>query len=81
MNRYFLMLAAIAAVSVASCASVEQQQSAEPREEKVYNTGSRIPIRYGDGSASVQSVTSTKETQEEISAGSRVVVPGRGGPN
>jgi hypothetical protein len=73
------MLAAIAAVSVASCTSVEQQQSAEPRAEKVYNTGSRIPL--GGRSSPVRSVSPTKETQEDISAASRVIVPGKGGAN
>jgi hypothetical protein len=76
-NRYFLILATIAAVSAVGCASVEQQQSAGPREEKVYNTGSRIPL--GGGSSPVRSVTPTKETQEDIRAGSQVVVPGKGG--
>ena len=77
MNRYFLMLAAIAAGSAVGCASVEQQ-SAEPRAEKVYNTGSRIPL--GGGSSPVRSIEPTKETQEDISARSRVVGPaGKGG--
>ena len=77
MNRYFLMLATLAAVSVVGCTSVEQQQSAEPRGEKVYNTGSRIPL--GGGSSPVRSVTPTKETQEDINAGSRVGPEGKGG--
>lgn len=78
MNRYLLMLAAIAAASAVSCTSVEQQ-SAEPRAEKTYNTGSRIPVRDGSGSASVTSVEATKETAEDISARGRIVVPGKGG--
>lgn len=83
MNRYLLMVAAIAAIAAVSCTSVEQQsqQSSQPREEKTYNTGSRIPV-YGGGSAPVRSVEPTKETQEDINARSRVVVPGKGGgPN
>jgi hypothetical protein len=64
------MLAAFAAASVVGCASVDQQQqSAEPRAEKTYNTGSRIPV---GGSATVRSVEGSKEMQEDISARSRV---------
>jgi hypothetical protein len=78
-NRYVVISAAFAVASAVGCAGVEQQQSAEPRAEKTYNTGSRIPVRDGSGSGSVRSVEATKETTDDIAAKSRVVVPGRGG--
>ena len=71
MNRYVLMSAAFMAMSVVGCASVEQQ-SAEPRAEKTYNTGSRIPVRDGSGSGSVKSIEMTKETAEDIGARSGI---------
>jgi len=55
-NRSFVVLGALATISLAGYASVEQQQSAEPRAEKTYSTGSRIPVRDGSGSADVKSV-------------------------
>ena len=59
-------------MSVVGCTSVEQQQSAEPRAEKTYNTGSRIPLRDGSGSGSVKSIEMTKETAEDIGARSGI---------
>jgi hypothetical protein len=60
-NRHCLVLAAVAAASVVACASVDQQPtSAEARPEKVYNTGSHIPVRdRNSGSADVRSVQGT----------------------
>jgi hypothetical protein len=81
-NGNLLILAAFATISACACTSVEQQSSAEPRADKTYNTGSRIPVRDGSGSGSVRSVEATKEMQENINANSRVIgVPGKGGPN
>jgi len=65
------MSAAFMAMSVVGCASVEQQ-SAELRAEKTYNTGSRIPVRDGSGSGSVKSIEMTKETAEDIGARSGI---------
>lgn len=58
MNHRSLCLAILAATSIAACASVDPQpQSAEAKSDKVYTTGSRIPVRDRDsGSASVRSV-------------------------
>lgn len=58
MNLHCLFLAVVAAAYVAACASVDQQPtSAEARQEKVYNTGSHIPVRdRSSGSADVRSV-------------------------
>ena len=57
MNRYGLLAAALGAVAMAACTSVEpQQQSGENKPDKTYITGSRIPVREGSGSASVKSI-------------------------
>ena len=60
MNRYGLLAAAVGAVALVACTSVEtqQQQSGENKPDKTYVTGSRIPVREGSTSASVRSVES-----------------------
>jgi hypothetical protein len=58
-NRHWLFLAAIAATSVVACATVDQQPttSAGDKLDRVYTTGSRIPVRdRNSGSADVKSV-------------------------
>lgn len=59
----------------AGCASPDTQ-TAEPREDKTYVTGSRIPVRDGSTSASVKSVTLLNPST--IAAGS--IFPPKGGP-
>jgi hypothetical protein len=59
MNRYGLLAAALGAVAMAACTTVEpQQQSVENKPDKTYITGSRIPVHEGSGSGSVRSVDS-----------------------
>jgi uncharacterized protein YceK len=63
-KRSFVVLVALAAISVAGCASVEQQQSAEQRAEKTYSTGSRIPVRDGSGSTRVTAIENRVDIQD-----------------
>jgi hypothetical protein len=78
-KSYRLCLAIIAAAFVSACATVDQQAaSAEPRPEKVYATGSRIPVRdRSEASADVKSVDNQGAT--EMLKGREVVVPAKGG--
>ena len=78
MNRSHLLPVTIAAMFVAGCASPDPN-SAEPRSEKRYVTGSRIPAPEGNTSASVKS-TETREGIDDVLQGRNVVVPGKGGP-
>lgn len=78
MNRFFVVLAALAAISLVGCASVEQQQSDEQRADKTYTTGSRIPVRDGSGSASVKSIDN-KEAADAIMQRSGVIGSGKVG--
>ena len=64
MNRSSVVLAALAAISIAACASVEQQQSAEPKAEKTYTTGSRIPVRDGSTSTRVTAIENKVDIQD-----------------
>ena len=76
MNRYFVVVAAIAALSVVGCASVEQQ-SAESKADKTYTTGSRIPTRDGTSSADVKTV-GNRDATDDISQRARVGLPTKG---
>jgi len=49
-------LIALAALGCVACSTTPTQQTAEPREDKVYRTGSNIPVKDKDSSAYVQSV-------------------------
>src|ERR1700693_3222446 len=73
MNRYDLLLATIAVVLVAGCASVTTQ-TAEPERNKTVVTGSRLPAREGATSADVKAVT-TKEGIEGMMQRGSVIVP------
>jgi hypothetical protein len=78
MHRSCLLPVTIAAIFVAGCASTEPN-SAEPRSEKRYVTGSRIPAPEGTGSADVKSIE-TREGVDDAMRGRSVTVPGKGGP-
>jgi len=45
-----LVLAASTAALVAGCAGADPQPSAEARPQKVYRTGSNLPVKDDDGS-------------------------------
>jgi PBP1b-binding outer membrane lipoprotein LpoB len=77
MNRYDLLLATIAAVLIAGCASVTTQ-TAEPQQDKTVVTGSRLPAREGAASADVKSIGSKEGIDDMMKRGS-VIVPQRGG--
>jgi hypothetical protein len=77
MNRSYLLPVTIAAIFVAGCASTDPN-SAEPRSEKRYVTGSRIPAPEGTSSADVKSIES-KEGVDEAMRGRSITVPGKGG--
>lgn len=64
MNRSIVVPAALAAILVAACASVEQQQSAEPKADRTYTTGSRIPVRDGSGSTHVTTIENKVDIQD-----------------
>jgi hypothetical protein len=78
MNRSYLLPVTIAAIFIAGCASTDAN-SAEPRSEKRYVTGSRIPAPEGNTSAVVKSIEG-KEGVDDTLRGRDVVVPGKGGP-
>ena len=77
MNRSHLLAVALAAIFVAGCASTDPN-SAEPRSEKRYVTGSRIPAPEGTTSANVKSIES-KEGIDDAMQGRSITAPGKGG--
>ena len=77
MNRIDLLLATIAATFIAGCASVPPQRS-EPQQDKGYVTGSRLPARDGDSSASVKSIENKQGIDDMMQRGN-IIVPQKGG--
>ena len=77
MNRYDLLLATIAVVLVAGCASVTTQ-TAEPERDKTVVTGSRLPAREGAGATDVKSI-GTKEGIDDMMKRGSIIIPSKGG--
>jgi hypothetical protein len=77
MNRYDLLLATIAVVLVAGCASVTTQ-TAEPERDKTVVTGSRLPAREGAGAADVKAI-GTKEGIDDMMKRGSIIIPSKGG--
>ncbi|MGE5090096.1 MAG: hypothetical protein ACM3QY_13295 [Candidatus Levyibacteriota bacterium] len=71
------VLAASTLALCAACASTPEQ-TAEPREAKVYQTGSAIPVRDHNGIADVKSVAPESLHQELNSATHPTPVGGTG---
>ena len=71
MNRSTLLLAAIAATFVAGCASTPiTNPAAEAQDEKTRVTGSRLPTRDRDSSASVNSIENKQGIDDMMGRGS-----------
>ncbi|TMH62535.1 MAG: hypothetical protein E6H55_08000 [Betaproteobacteria bacterium] len=78
MHRSDLLPVTIAAIFVVGCAST-QPNSAEPRSEKRYVTGSRIPAPDGTSSADIKSIEG-KQGVDDALRGRDIVLPLKGGP-
>jgi hypothetical protein len=78
-SRYLLLPAVVAAATLVACATVEPSKSAENRPDKVYATGSRIPVKDGSGSAYVRSVDN-KQGVDDMMEKRDVIIPPKGGP-
>ena len=82
MNRYNLILAAIAATVVAGCATAPTQTAAtESPDDKAYVTGSRIPVRDNSTTANVKGVTSKTGIDDMMNHGSSIYIPPKGTTN
>jgi hypothetical protein len=84
MNRYDLILAAIAATVVAGCATAPTSDTAaaESPDDKTYVTGSRLPVRDNTSSASVKGIANKNAIDDIMNRGSSVYIPPKGsGPN
>lgn len=76
MNRYTLPLVAIAAIFVAGCASTPiTNRAAEAQDEKTRVTGSRLPTRDRDSSASVKSIENKQGIDDMMGRGSTHLPP------
>ena len=64
MNGRALLVAAVGIAFAAGCATTERQAATDD-DDKVYVTGSRIPVKEGKGSQSVQS-TATRQGIDDM---------------
>jgi hypothetical protein len=78
MNRSYLLPVTIAVIFVAGCASMDPN-SAEPRPDKRYVTGSRLPAHDGNTSADVKSIDS-KDAIDDVMQRRNISIPGKGAP-
>ena len=78
MHRSYLLAISIAAIFFVGCASTEPN-SAEPRSEKRYVTGSRIHAPDGNSSAEIKSIEG-KQGIDDALRGRHIVLPPKGGP-
>ena len=81
MNRYDLILAAIAATVVAGCATTPQTAATESPDDKSYVTGSRLPVRDNSTTANVKGMTNKTAIDDMMNRSSSVYIPPKGGPN
>jgi hypothetical protein len=67
MNRYKMVLAAVAVTVAAACATPNppNQQASQPQDDKGYVTGSRLPTRNGGTTADVKGI-SGRDAMEEM---------------
>ena len=65
-----LLICAAAAVLLAGCATSSSDQSAEPREDKVYRTGSNLPQRDYPSPGDVKTLTPSTVTRPARGLGS-----------
>ena len=79
MNSPRVCAVLIATLSLLACAAPDPRASAPASDDKVYTTGSRIPVRQGGGSAAVRSIDSKQDVDESMQNRS-IYVPGKGGP-
>jgi hypothetical protein len=82
MNRYDLILAAIAATVVAGCATTPTSETAasEP-DDKAYVTGSRLPVRDNSTSASVKGIANKNAIDDMMNRASQTYIPPKGTTN
>ena len=67
MNRYNMIVAAVAVAVVAACATPNPQapQAPQAQDDKGYVTGSRLPVRNGGTTADVKGI-SGKDAMDEL---------------
>jgi len=78
MNRYQLLFATAAASFVAGCATAPTPAPVS-QDDKTYVTGSRLPAREGDTSATVNSTSNKQTIDDMMRRGNIVIPPKRGG--
>ena len=79
MHSSRLFAALMVTLSLAACGTPDPRASAAAADDKVYTTGSRIPVRQGSGSAAVRSIDNKQEIDESMQ-NRNIYIPSKGGP-
>ncbi len=81
MNRYDLILAAIAATVVAGCATTPSPQTAanDSPDDKAYVTGSRLPVRDNSTTSNVKGISDKHGIDTMMAPGA--YIPPKAGAN
>ena len=79
MNCSRLFAALMVTLSLTACGTPDPRASAAASDDKIYTTGSRIPVRQGGGSAAVRSIDNKQDVDESMQNRS-IYVPGKSGP-
>ena len=79
MNRYNVVVAAVAFAALAGCATTPTSPAEEQPDDKAYVTGSRLPVRDNSTSASVKGVANKNAIDDMMNRGSSVYIPPKGG--
>ena len=78
MNRYDLILAAVAGSVLFGCATTPDPQVAESQDDKAYVTGSRLPVRDSSTTANVKGITNKNAIDDMMNRGSNTYIPPKG---
>lgn len=77
MNRYNLILAAVAVTALVGCATTPTPQAADSPDDKAYVTGSRLPVRDNSSSANVKGITNKSAIDSMMTPGGYVPPKGQ----
>jgi hypothetical protein len=66
MNRYNMVVAAVALAALSGCATPPTPPAAEQPDDKAYVTGSRIPVRDNSTSADVKGISDKRSIDDMV---------------
>jgi hypothetical protein len=78
MNRYNVVVAAVAFAALAGCATTPTPPAEEQPDDKAYVTGSRLPVRDNSTTANVKGIANKNAIDDMMNRGSQIYIPPKG---